>query len=656
MCLSDLRRCNETLVNAKTSLLSSKLQKAIAFQQAGNNARAKVIYKEILTAEPRHFDALNLLGMIAAQARQFSDAVTLFGKALAVDPSNAAAHYRMGAVLGETGQLDAAVASYDRAIALQPQFAQAHFNRAAALKKLRHLDAALDSYDRAIAIQPDHADAHFNRGNVLYEMKQLDAALSSYDLAIARKPSHAGAHCNRALVLGELGQGESAVSSYERAIAINPHDAGAFYNRGVALKELNRLDESVASYNQAIAINPIFTAAYSNRGVVLKDLGQYDAALADYDRAIELNENLAEAHCNKGSALAALGDIVSAVASFDKAIAIRSDFSKAHFSRSTTWLLAGDYERGWPAYEWRWRKDSGVGAHEGRNYRATLWLGGEDIAGRTILLYGEQGLGDTLQFCRYASLVANLGARVILEVPQTLRTVLASVSGVSEVVEHGEVPAGIDFYCPLMSLPLAFKTTLDTVPAPRRYIYGPNDRVRFWKEKLAESQCKLKVGLVWSGGFRPNQPEAWALLNRRDIPLSHLASLRHPDIEFYSLQIGQPAASEPDRLVADNWQGPTIIDHTSLLVDFSDTAGLIENLDLVISVDTSTAHLAGALGKPVWILNRFDTCWRWLLQREDSPWYPSVTLYRQTSPGDWNTVVHRVRSDLFQLVTGASGP
>jgi tetratricopeptide (TPR) repeat protein len=638
-------------MNPKPSSPPSGLQNAGALLEGGNRAQARVICEEILTAQPRHFDALYLLGMIKAQERKFDHAVALLREALAIDPTDAEAHYHTGGVLSEIGEWDAALASYDRAVALRPQFAQAYFKRAMVLKRLNRLDAALDSYARAIAIQPNYSDAHFNLGNLLYSLNRLDAALSSYDSAISHKPTHAGAYCNRGNVLCELGQRESAIASYDRALAINPGDAVASYSRGVALKELNRLGDSLASYNQAIAVNPGFAGAYCNRGVVLKDLNQWDAALADFDQAIALNENLAEAYCNKGNALAALGEVDAAIGNYNKAIALREDFPSAYFSRATTWLLAGDFERGWLAYECRWQRNSGVGVLERKDFQTAPWLGDKSIAGRTILLYGEQGLGDTLQFCRYATLVANLGARVILEVPQPLKTLMASVEGVSQVVAHDEVPGSFEHHCPLMSLPLAFKTTLDNVPSPRRYIHSPIDRAQFWKKKIGLSESKLKVGLVWSGGSRPGQPEAWPALNRRNIPLATLARLRHPNIEFFSLQVGQPAASDVARLITDNWGGPTIIDYTNLLVDFSETAAFVDNLDLVITVDTSTAHLAGGLGKPVWILNRFDTCWRWLLQREDSPWYASVRLYRQKSPGDWNTVVQRIRSDLLQLLT-----
>jgi tetratricopeptide (TPR) repeat protein len=560
------------------------------------------------------FSALSLQLQKALQERQFRAAVGLLRQVLALEPHSAAAHYNLGAVLSQIGEWEAAAASFDR----------------------------------AIAAQPDNADAYFNRGNVLYALKRLDAAIASYDLAIAQRPAHAGAYCNRANILSELGHREAAIASFDKAIAVNPRSAVAFYSRGVVLKELNRLEEALDSYSHAIAVNPNLAAAYCNRGVVLKDMNQWDAALEDFDRAIELDEKLAEAYCNKGTALAGLGRVEEAVGSFNRAISLKGNYPSAQFGRATTWLLGGDYVRGWAAYESRWQKDSGVGTLERKHFDAPPWLGERPIAGRTILLYGEQGLGDTLQFCRYATLVARLGVRVILEVPASLTGLLASVGGVFQVVPHGEAPPPFDYHCPLMSLPLAFKTTLADVPAPRRYVHSPQDRVHFWREKIAPVGEKLKVGLVWSGGSRPSQPEAWPALKRRNIPLEKLQSLRHPDIQFFSLQVAQPAKDELARLVASNWGGPDILDYTDGLTDFSETAGLIDNLDLVIAVDTSIAHLAGALGKPVWILNRFDTCWRWLFEGDSSPWYPSARLYRQRSPGSWESAIERMRLDLHR--------
>jgi hypothetical protein len=273
------------------------------------------------------------------------------------------------------------------------------------------------------------------------------------------------------------------------------------------------------------------------------------------------------------------------------------------------------------------------------------WLGRECLIGKTIVLHGEQGLGDTLQFCRYVKRVADLGASVLLEVPSQLASLLKNLEGVSRLLVRGEPLPAFDYHCPLISLPLAFGTSLSTIPAQVPYIVADPVKTRFWSEKLGP-WIQLRVGLVWSGGFRPDQPERGPVDKRRNMPLSTLAPLRNAGITFYSLQKGQPAESELAQLRAAGWPGPELVDFTALLHDFSDTAALVENLDLVISVDTSTAHLAGALAKPVWIMNRFDSCWRWLLNRTDSPWYPTARLYRQQRPEDWAEVVERIRLDL----------
>jgi hypothetical protein len=258
-------------------------------------------------------------------------------------------------------------------------------------------------------------------------------------------------------------------------------------------------------------------------------------------------------------------------------------------------------------------------------------------------------LGDSIQFCRFVTQVAALGANVILEVPKALYRLFLSLNGVAHLVVQGDPLPPFDCVCPLLCLPLALKITLGEVRMTVPYLCPRAERVTYWREKLG-ARTRPRVGLVWSGGLRPDQPELKAVNERRNIPLTQLASLKHSGIEFYSLQKGQPAEGELAALRAARWDGPEILDHTQELADFEETAALIEQLDLVIAVDTSTAHLAGALGKPVWLLNRFDSCWRWLLERSDSPWYPSLRLYRQATRGDWEGVVRRVRTDLEELV------
>lgn len=503
---------------------------------------------------------------------------------------------------------------------------------------------------RAVATNPTDLAAQSNRGLVLQELGRLDEALACYDKALRDDPMAAGAHSNRGYVLCMLKRSNEALDSCDRAIAINPNLAEAHNNRGMALQALGRRTEALSSFRQAITLSPNFARAHNNQGAVLQQLSRLDEALASFQRAVALDANLAEAHNNCGDLLRQLGREEDAIACFDRAIAANPGHAEAHWNKALALLATGDYARGWELYEWRWKQAKGKSIK--RNLPQSLWLGDEPIAGKTILLYAEQGMGDAIQFSRYAKPVADLGAHVVLEAPQALLQLFATLDGVTQLIKLGDPLPPFDYQCPLMSLPRAFRTHLATIPAPRAYLAADPVKTDWWRRKLGE-QGKRRVGLVWAGGFRPDQPETWDLNARRNIDLSELAPLKSDRVEFYSLQKGEPAESDLARLEATQWNGPTVIDFTSDLRDFSDTAALVANLDLVITVDTSIAHLVGALGRPVWILNRFDSCWRWLRGREDSPWYPTATIYRQDQPGDWRGVIEKVKSDLTRMLGGS---
>jgi tetratricopeptide (TPR) repeat protein len=628
-------------------------QQALALHKQHRLDEARALYEQTLQLQPQHSFASWLLGVVALQSNQPARARELIDQAILIDPRIAEFHNHLGNALERLGRHDAAIQSYDNAIALKPAVADTHFNRANALFYTKRHEAAVAGYDEALALKRDYADAYNNRGLALAALKRYEAALASYDQAIALNVDFAVAYSNRGLMLKELNRLEAALASYDRAIALKPDFAEAHSNRGLVLKEFNQFEAALASHDRAIALKPDFAEAHSNRGLVLKELHRFEAALSSYDQAIALKPDFAEAHSNRGLVKQDLHQLEAALADYDRAIALNPDFAVAYFNRAMARLMVGDFKNGWLDWEWRWKGDNGPIVKDGRQLRQPCWLGNESIAGKTILLHSEQGLGDTLQFCRYAKWVADLGARVILDVQQPLQSLLAGLQGVVQVVAQGDALPAFDYYSPLMSLPLAFNTTLATIPAPIPYLKCNAQKALFWKEKLGE-KTKLRVGLVWSGGFRASQPELWAINDRRNVPLAKFASLKHPDIEFYSLQKGQPAESELADLTSKNWDGPPVTDFTNLLRDFSDTAALLEQLDLLISVDTSTAHLAGAMGKPVWVLNRFDTCWRWLMDRSDSPWYPTVTLYRQERDGDWDGVIQRVRSDLHARVRAGS--
>jgi TPR repeat/Tetratricopeptide repeat/Glycosyltransferase family 9 (heptosyltransferase) len=431
---------------------------------------------------------------------------------------------------------------------------------------------------------------------------------------------------------------DEALVSCNRAIALQPDYAAAHNNQGIALQELQRLEEALASFDKAIALRPDYAEAHANRGHVLQDLNRHVDALTSYDRAIGLQPGFAETYYDRGTALHDIGRHEEAVASYERAISLRPDFAMAHVNHSLCLWKLGDLSRGWSEYEWRWKTPLLVNAV--RQFRQPLWLGQETLAGKTILLHAEQGFGDTLQFCRYAHLAAAQGAHVVLEVQRPLVRLLAGL-GVPEVIARGEPLPPFDLQCSLMSLPLAFQTTMETIPAPQRYLASDPVQTAAWRQRLAALPGR-RVGLVWAGAPRRDLPDAMAIDRRRPMTLGHLAPLAAVSgVSFVSLQKGETARQTRSPPVAMQ-----VHDFTDELADFADTAALVMALDLVICVDTAVAHLAGALGKPVWILNRFDSCWRWLLDRSDSPWYPTARLFRQPAPGDWGSVIAEVTAAL----------
>jgi tetratricopeptide (TPR) repeat protein len=644
-----------------------------ALHQKGQLAKAQALYEQVLKRQPRHFDSLHLLGVIACQTKQPERAVELIDQAIAINPHVAAAYSNRGLALNDLEQSDAALANFDKAIAIQPDHAEAYNNRGNVLKGLKQLEAAVQSYDQAIALKPDYAEAYNNRGNALKDLRQLAAAVRSYDQAIALKPDYAEAYCNRGNALKELRQFKAAVMSYDQAVDIKPDYAQAYFNRGVALQDINQFAAAIASYDRAIVINPDYVEAYANRGVALQDSGQFEAAVASYDRAILIKPDCVEAYCNRGIALRELSRLDDALENYDRAIALKPDYAEAygnrgnvlkdlkqfeaavdnyeravtirpeyasaHLGYSLTLLSMGDFRRGWEEYEWRWKSEKLHSKTDKRNFSKPLWLGVEPLQGKTILLYAEQGLGDTLQFCRYAKLVSNLGARVVLEVQPTLLDLLATLDGPAQVLAKGSALPAFDYQCPLFSLPLAFKTDLASIPSARSYIKVNPGKLAQWHIRLGEKH-KLRIGVVWSGNAQHKNDR------NRSLALIDLAKLLSVDYELISLQ-KEVRVQDEDVLRAH----PGIRHFGDELKDFADTAALCELMDVVISVDTSVAHLAAALGKPVWILLPFVPDWRWLLDRQDSPWYPSAKLYRQQKIGDWGDVIERVKADLAVLLT-----
>ena len=438
----------------------------------------------------------------------------------------------------------------------------------------------------------------------------------------------------RAASAAESADFHHAIQLYDEAIALDPANAETYYKRGNAQRNAGRIEAAIDSYSRAIELRPGYAHAYCNRGVVQQSLGMTGAALVSYDRAIALDPADAMAHYNRGLLMQELSQWDEALASYNRAIQIDPHYADAQYNRSLALLFRGEFASGWRAFEWRWKIAQRLGIGLQRQFTQPPWLGDESIAGKRLLLYCEGGFGDTLQFCRYAKLCAALGATVILEVPLPLRDLLDDLAGVAQLIVTGSPLPLFDYYCPLMSLPLALRTTPDTIPAAPSYLNSDLAKVERWRARLGERTCP-RVGLTWSGN--PNNP----VDARRSFTLADLVAHLPPGFQYFCLQRDVRDADR-ETLASHPW----ILSFADDLLDFSITAALCECMDIVISVDTSVAHLSGALGRPTWVLLPVIPDWRWLADRGDSPWYPSARLYRQKVAGNWGEVLGRVATDL----------
>jgi len=649
--------------------VQAKFKSGLALHQQGKLNEAAKIYEDVLVADKAHFAALHCLGAIAYQTGNLERAVELIDRAVRINPKIAATdpyrgaalnrlnrhqealavcdeairlkpdfaelHYNRGNALYGLGRLADALVSYDKAIRLRANFAEAWSNRANALQGLGRFEDALFNSNKAIALKPDYAQAHYNRGNALYDLGHFAEALAGYDAAIALKPDHAQGWHNRGKALGELKRTDEALASFDRAIALKPDYAQAWDNRGNLLNDAERFDEAVASYDRAIAARPDFADAWSNRGTALQYLYRLDEALACHDKAIALKPDSAQAHCNRGSVLNCFNRPAEALASFNQAIALQPDLARAYFNRAITELSTGDLENGWRDFEWR-RKIVEISGDRVFPRPPLNSLAG--IQGKTILIHYEHGFGDTLQFYRYLELLHQRGAKILFHVQKKLERLLTPRDNFITFVELDDPSLNYDYHVPMMSLPLVFGTTLATIPANIPYIAPDETLVEKWHARL--NGGGFKIGICWSGSLTHIKGH-----NGRIFPLTSLEKLaRLPGVRLVSLQKGD-GEGEVKSLPA----GMTVECFDDLDAGgnaFVDTAAIMRCVDLVITNDTSVSHLAGALGVPAWVALQFAADWRWLRDRPDSPWYPTLRLFRQKRDRDWRDVFQEMEISL----------
>ena len=498
----------------------------------------------------------------------------------------------------------------------------------------RFADAEL-LYKEVCKIEPNNHIAIQLSGVLAAQTGQIARSLNLLSRAISIKPDYVDALSNRGNVLQKLKRFDEAIQDYDRAISLKPDYVDALYNRGVALKELKRFDEAIADYSKAISLKPDHVAALNNRGVVLKKLKRFDEAMREFDKALSLRPDYVEALNSRGLTLLELRRFDEAMREFDKVISLNPNHAEAHWSKSLQLLRQGEFVQGWELYEWRWKRKSV--SSPVRKFSKPLWLGKEDLCGKTILLHWEQGLGDVIQFSRYVKEVAKLGCKTVLEVQKPLFELMKGLEGVDELIANGSDLPPFDFYCPLLSLPLALGTTLETIPSPVSYIRISDNKRAKWLNRLGTTS-KPRIGIVWNGNANHTND------HNRSIALEQMLDAVTGDYELISLQ---KEVRQADLSIIE--QSEQLRHFGAELDDFTDTAALCELVDVIVSVDTSVAHLAGALGRPVNLLLPYNSDFRWLLDRTDSPWYPSMKLFTQESDMLWKSVLERLAIQLEAL-------
>ena len=487
--------------------------------------------------------------------------------------------------------------------------------------------------------------AHLRRAATLIQQGQLEPAWVTVHEVLNADPRNAPAIQMRGLIYAQLGYPNEAVADFRQAVALTPNDPVAHNNLGNALRPLGQWQESLFECERALALAPDYLDAQLSHANALLDMGRPAEAVAGYDRLLRSSPRDPRALSNRGLALRSLNRAADAVKSFEQAMAAAPGDPQIRANAGQAYLASGDLKAGFALFEERWNTPVMAGYLASRQFGRPHWLGQAPLEGRTLLLHSEQGWGDIFQFCRYAVLAAEQGARVQIEVQKPAVELMRTLKGVSEVIEFGHPLPPFDFHCPVMSLPNAFGATLQTIPADVPYLFAEPARVVQWNERLGP-KTRPRVGLAWSSGVRPDQPELAAANGRRNLPFDELKGLAGLPVDFVSLQKGEPAESEFAAFDQAAWNGPPIRNVAADLQDWADTAALIAAVDLVVTVDTAVPHLAGAMGRPVWVMNRFDPCWRWLETRVDSPWYPTMRLFRQPSMGDWDSVLAEIRTEL----------
>lgn len=586
-----------------TEHLPDLLQQALLYKNQGEWVKALGLYEQALKSQPSNLDALYGISIAAIRLDNHTLAIDLLGKAIKATPNQLPLYALLGDVLLHVHDYEEAIVNYQLVLRVEPQNAEVLFKCGNAWRSLKLYEMALECYGSLLQIEPDHLDGLYYAGVMLYFLNQYEAAFRKFKRVVELNPKHVNAFNELGVLYQHFNQNAQALTCYEQALQLVPDHVLALYNRGNVLRLLNRPAEAIQSYDE-----------------VLRAMPQQHEVLN-----------------NKGNALRALNRLLEAHMCYQLAVQSQPDYADAYWNDALCLLLAGEFSRAWPLYEWRWASEFRFAQ---RIFEHPQWIG-QNLQGKTILLHAEQGLGDTLQFCRYISLIKARGAIVLFEVQNALLGVLTGLKGVDVLLAQGEDLPHFDYHCPLLSLPAVFATDLNSIPVFVPYVFAQPQYKKKWRQNLSRTVKlnKPKIGLVWAGNAAHSND------HNRSIALPELLPILNLDASFVALQ-KDLREGDADYLVQHSnvhWVG-------SAFYDFKDTAGLISQLDWVIAVDTAVAHLAGAMGKPVWILLPFSPDWRWLLDIQHSPWYPSARLFRQNVIGDWAGTINELATATQQWI------
>ncbi len=635
----------------------------------GDISGAITLYKNALRCDPNLTEAALNLSYALVDQGLLDEAIIYLQPTLDNNPDNAGLLHNYANILLKMKRYEEAISCYEKALKNQPQSVVTRFNLAVALHQLNRLEDAKDQYIEILDLDPFHKEALYNLSSLCLNLAKYEDALNylnrclkidpkdpktlnlialtfhkagnyraaegCFRRAIQIKPGDYTFHFNFANLLSNQERIEEAIAEYQKTIQLNKDFLEGYIQLGNHLKKKKLYEEAIGVFNQAISINNNSAETYNNIGNIYKELGRYEEAIAFTKRAIEINPQQAGYYFNLGLSNKELFRYTEAIEAYTEAIKLRWDYPEAHWNLALLLLLKEDFKRGWSEYEWR--KKLPLYAPYIRTFKEPQWEGEQDLKGKTILIYDEQGFGDAIQFIRYAKMLKDEGAKVVVECLSPLSRLFQYAMGVDQVITRGFPLPPFDFQCSMLSLPMYFKTDLSSIPAETPYIKLPQDIVAQWQERLLDFKDKFKIGISWAGINPPH----------KSCPINTLSPLFEiTNLCIFNLQKG-PAQEELNGLSKDI----NLIDFMNDSKDFADTAAIMKNLDLIITVDTSIAHLAGALGLPVWVMLHYDADWRWLLKRPDSPWYPTMRLFRQPEYGNWKALLQDMALKLKASIT-----